>query len=422
MFKMDSTVYKYLFGKLEEEAHTCPGAFPLTAAPDGLSAPENLQAVGRFLRTLTDSVNRAPDAVPRLHADSDSFFGCLFCAAHDALADVVSGKDPQSHPFRVDGIQLTRFLVFCAAGGRDPAASLGDNEVTADAMACFLCEGLMHAGWCPNAFENEAKHAAHSYFIALKKSLHRADKEDLEMVIGYLKAAWLLSLKTEGVRADTQQNPDQWHSDSFTWKTESGHTTYIGVKRPVIGLFQILSKNHDILPHPFMCLKNDGRVGMKLHANLEPVLPVSLGDFMEIRRRKFEGHKLVYNCKCGTRTDIRWIVVFLNHESTTFRLDIVTFELATGPTCVEAEMRLESEAIPVTLGKNSFLANGPENTVIRFLDSPLEFKFERLEKHGISLFSSSLLLHENTLKTVTAWAKGRGITGINETTLLGMYD
>jgi hypothetical protein len=423
MFYMDSTVYKYLFEELERGAGTHPASLPPALAAGVLLGPDDLKPLERFLRTLGGSADAAYSISLRPLPGADSFFGCLFRSAHTALADILAGEDPQAHLFRLDGIQLMRFLVFC--GGNGATAFSGNNVATGNAMACFLTEGLMHAGWCPNAFENEAKHAAHSYFVTVKKSLHKADPKATELVAGYLEAAWLLSRKTDGVRASCQRIPDEWQSESFSWRTGNGHATYIGVRRPAVGLFQVLSKNHDSLPHPFSCLGDDGRVGMTLRMDLEPLLPVSLNDFMEIKRRNFEGHKYVYNCKCGTRADIRWIVVVLNHEHTTYRVDIVTRTLAPGRTKIDAELRLECAAIPETRGRNSFIAkdaNDAENTVIRILDTPLEFEFVELEKQGISVFKSSLSLAEPTLKIVSSWARGRDISGINETTLLGMYE
>jgi hypothetical protein len=286
-------------------------------------------------------------------------------------------------------------------------------------MLCFLTEGMMYAGWCPNAFESHAKHAAHSYFIGLKKSLYHSGPENITIVCGYLRGAWILAQKTEGIRSENQQYSA---SETFCWKSQNGSRTYNARKSAAPGLFYILSKSPSTLPHPFTRLMNDGRVGLSIRINDMPVTPVSLADFVEINRKNMSGVRFIYNCITDLISDMTWTIAVLAYQRTLYRIDTLKFPEKSVTMHIDAVMKLECGIKTEQLGNNFFIGKGVENTVIRFLDSSLIFAFDRCENNNISVYHASGNHGGGILKLVTAWATGRGITAINETKLLGIYE
>jgi hypothetical protein len=167
---------------------------------------------------------------------------------------------------------------------------------------------------------------------------------------------------------------------------------------------------------------NDGGTGLSIRVNNEAVKPVSMADYIEINRRKISGDKFIYNCTTDSITDISWTVAVLAHENTLYRIDILKFPGGTDALLVDMEMKFECATRPEPCGKNSFIGKGLENTVIRFLDTPLEFEFDRMEMNGLSVYKTKPGTVTGNLKIVTAWATGRGISAINETKLLGLYE
>jgi hypothetical protein len=167
---------------------------------------------------------------------------------------------------------------------------------------------------------------------------------------------------------------------------------------------------------------NDGRLGLSLWVNNEPVRPVSLADFIEIKRQKISGNRFVCNCATDSIPDISWSIVVLVYENTLYRIDILKLPEGKENVLVDPEMRLECGTHPELQKKNYFISKGLENTVVRFLDSPFGFAFDRHEEPGISVFHAPGSLTRGTLKLITAWASGKGISAINETRLLGIYE
>jgi hypothetical protein len=431
---MDSSVYKYLIEKILSDPDIRFDSLPeyFTRSPSTHDR-DAMQSLGLFLKNLIGPGLFWTPGKPEILVPDDSFFHSLFLSAHESLFDVLSGAEPSVHPFRSNGTQLVRFLAFCACD--DQALFVQDTDASSCAMFCFLSEGMMHCGWCPNTFEGKAKRAAHSYFIVLKKSLHHANAESLPAVLGYLWGAWLLARKTEGIQTSPSAGPSAGPSqdcgngkETFDWKSGTGRRLYIAKRTAAPFLFYILAKISDAIPHPFRYIMNDGGVGLSVRVNREAIRPVSLADSIEINRQKISGDRFVYNCTTDSIPDITWTVAILTYESTLYRIDFLKFPPGTAgkdeteAMFVETEMKLECGIQPQRCGINSFFSKGLENTVIRFLDSPLEFEFDRMEKNGVSVYKASTNDNARTLKIVTGWATGRGISAINETKLLGMYE
>jgi hypothetical protein len=424
---MDSTVYKYLIRELQSERKAGFDLLPLhfVASPplpivdSGCDAFASLRS---FLKGLTDSTQTVPSGMPLVVSPEKDYFHFLFLSAHIALADILSGADPVIHQFRQNGMQLVKFLTFCA--NDDTSRIVPKSDIASLAMLCFLSEGMMYAGWCPNAFEARAKRAAHSYFIVLKKSLHRAQAGSLAAVLGYLWGAWLLAQKTEGIRDTSPHLPRKHENELFDWTIGTDHRIYIAQKATSPPLFYMLAKCPAPISHPFAFVSNDGHVGLSMLINRESVKCVSLRENVEIERQILSGHKFIYSCQTESIPDISWTVVVLHYESTLYRIDILTFPEAKKRLRFSSEMSLECALKPEPTDKDCYISKGVENTVIRFLENPLQFEFDRLGQNGISIFTSHDVVIDVTesLRLVTAWATGRGISAINETKLLGIYE
>jgi hypothetical protein len=90
---------------------------------------------------------------------------------------------------------------------------------------------------------------------------------------------------------------------------------------------------------------------------------------------------------------------------------------------VQAEMRLENEVKLEEIKKGCFFGKGMENSVIRFVQDPLDFRLERQEESGISVFASGKGVFSGTdpMQLVCAWASGKGISALTEIKLLGIF-
>jgi hypothetical protein len=424
---MDSTVYKYLIGELQSERDPGFDQLPLhfvvsPPPPNATSVGDAFASLVSFLNGLTDSAQTVKSGMPMFVSPEKNFFRFLFLSAHIALSDVLSGADPVIHPFRPSGMQLVKLLTFCAQD--DTSRIVPESDVASHTMLCFLTEGMMYAGWCPNAFEAQAKRAAHSYFINLKKSLHHAHAQSVATVLGYLWGAWLLAQKTEGIRDTSPHLPRKHENQLLDWTMGADHRIYFAQKSTSPSIFYMLAKSPTRIAHPFAFVFNDEIAGLSIKINGEVVRSVSLRDSLEIDRQKISGHKFIYACQTESIPDFSWTVVVLHYESTLYRIDILTFPEAKKRIRFSSEMSLECALKPEPTDKNSYISKGVENTVIRFLENPLRFEFNRLEQNGISIFASHDVAMDITesVRLVSAWASGRGITAINETKLLGIYD
>jgi hypothetical protein len=65
-----------------------------------------------------------------------------------------------------------------------------------------------------------------------------------------------------------------------------------------------------------------------------------------------------------------------------------------------------------------------ENSVIRFIQDPLGLRLEHQEDSGISVFTSGkgIFSGKEPIQLVCAWARGKGISTLNEIKLLGIFE
>jgi hypothetical protein len=420
---MDSTAYKYFITDFRQKSGLEFANVPMTFVTSPVAhTKESLSGLARFLEAIAGSSRgsgRLP--LPPILTAPGNFFGQLFLEAHKALAEVAAGEEPMSHRFHTSGSELVKFLCFCAQGKSKAVATEADGADLA--MYCFLLEGLSDAGWCPDGCEAVAKRSARSYFVALKKRLHGVCRTSPETILCYMWGAWLLAQKTEGI-CDTAVELHPPSTEVFAWQMGNASQSYVGLNSLKPHVFHLLARSSSCVPHPVTRLCLDGRLGLTIHANGEAVCPVTLEEASDIVRPNIMGNKFVYACSAAPLPAVRWTAVFLVLESTTYRIDILRFAPVAKTLEVRGELRLENKVHLDRTGPDCYLGRDVENMVIRFVENPLNLQFAGQEEPEASVFRSAApaISPAAPLTIVTAWSRGKGITAISETRLLGIYD
>jgi hypothetical protein len=420
---MDSTAYKYLILDIQRTPAQSLSALPLVLARSQVChSKESLAGVKQFLGAAAgNSTQDYRVRLPAILGLAHNAFASLFLEAHKALLEVLDGADPSMHPFRHSGSTLMRLLCFYAQN--DLAATGLSTDVAAASMYCFLIEGMIHAGWCPNASEVVAKRSAHTCFLALRKSMHKLAADEHASVLGYLWSAWILSQKTEGI-LDSGEGHVAPSVEALDWESGGKTHSYLAQRTAAPALSSFLNRNATGIVHPFTRFALDGVLGLHLLAGGETVSPLLSPEVSDIVRPKMAGVKFVYGCATSGGISIKWTVVILTLECTTYRIDILALSPNSTSIDLRGEFRLENELALAAYGPDAYLGEGSRNAVVRFPENPMGFQYARQEEGGISVFESQTtrLSSARSLQGVCAWARGKGITTINETRLLGIFD
>jgi hypothetical protein len=419
---MDSSAYRYFIKELQQQPDDGFEFLPPHFVKSQVALnPESISSLQLFLNSVICICGTAnPVLLPEMLAVPRNFFTSLFIEAHKAILDVMTGIDPQSHPFRNNGVHFARFLSFCATN--DTTAVISPEDTAGRAMFCFLLEGLLYAGWCPDVFKAAAKRAAHLYFVSLKKTIHQIKTGKNATSLGYLWGAWLLAQKTDNIR-DNPINALS-ASETFEWNIGNESQCYFARKFGTPPVICLISKCHNEIPHPVFRISSREKTGLSLYADNEPIMPEVLLDASEIVRPRIVGNKFVYKCRTDTISDLTWTVVFLFAEGTIYRIDVLKLPPCQGPVTFQGEMRLENEVRLEQIKQGYFSGKGPENSVIRFIQDPLGFRFDRQKERAISVFTSGkgIFSPKEPMQLVCAWARGKGISALTEIKLLGIFD
>jgi hypothetical protein len=418
---MDSSAYRYFIIELQQQSDDSFSLLPqfFLKFPVTLK-PESFSSLQLFINSVfSHGGPENAELLPDFFSKRCNFFAGLFFKAHKALLDVLTGTDPQSHQFQDNGADLARFLAFCASSGDSGIISPADT--IGMAMFCFLLEGLLYAGWCPDVFKGTAKRAAHSYFVFLKKTIHHLQTGHNAAVLGYMWGAWLLSQKTEDIR----DNPFNTLSDAetFKWNIDGESQCYYARSFGTPPVICLIPNSLYEIPHPVFHISYRKKTGLSLFANNQILLPDTLKESSEIVRPRITGNKFVYKCRSEGFFELTWTIVFLFTDRTIYRIDVLKFPECLGPVTVQAEMRLENEVKLEEIKKGCFFGKGLENSVIRFVQDPLDFRLERQEESGISVFASGkgVFSGKEPIQLVCAWARGKGISTLTEIKLLGIF-
>jgi hypothetical protein len=280
----------------------------------------------------------------------------------------------------------------------------------------------MYAEFCQSATENHAKRAAHSYFICLKKALHYANVTDIPVIIGYMWGAFVLGQKTDGIQDSHSLHPTT--SQLCEWKIESTHKKYLGIKQEKPLLFYLIPVHTGCIPHPISQFKYEHETGIFITVNNQSLINSNHVETTEIKRSKIHGYKFLFTIATHEITTIRWTIAILFSENTVYRIDSLLLpDSIKDVIAIAVQLKLECTSEPKEAYKDFFFAQNLENTVIRFVENPFSLSFKTYQD-GVAEFIGNKILEnkDRTIQMVTAWAKGKGITAIYETKLLGIYE
>ncbi len=432
---MDSSAYKYLLEDYIKRSTTLSSSLPVQfSKPDFSLSEDSFTAIAFFLSQLLPESeencgsNQADSLIsPKLLINPEkSFLSTLFFTTHRKLSTIFGNNiDPEEPSFKHNGKELLTFL--CHGISPKWVPLFPENDTLHYAMSCFLIEAFMYIGWCPNAFENCAKRAAHLYFLQVRKSLYSISDKALSTVHGYLYSAWLCAQKTEGIQDKPLAGEHNSLIHHYNWEIHYGKKgcrtgfTMYKMQRPSICM--VMSQNTDHIPHPFSHLLYEGKTGLTLFTKDGPVELVELIEAAPVKRQKFNGERLTYLCTTLEGHKIIWIVVIQIFNNTIYRIDTIKSE---SKSCIlsKVELLLENSAHLVKESDAKYFGDAPINSVIELLKNPFDLIYKGQVNKGLSLFGGGEkeLPENRSIEMITAWSRGKNITSIDRTNLLGIYE
>jgi hypothetical protein len=152
-------------------------------------------------------------------------------------------------------------------------------------------------------------------------------------------------------------------------------------------------------------------------------LPEGAPDIADISRPNAFGKKMSYRCGAGHDKKFLWTVVFLWYKGTTYRIDNIRADYLVDGN-IKGELRIENDSALVRKASDTYVGLGLQNTIVRLVQNALHLEYVTQEANGISCFKSikSVQWNHHVFRSVCAWASAKGISALNETKLLGIYD
>ena len=414
---MDRSIYKYFVEELLLDPDSSYADLPVAV----IQSPWNehgdtYQNLVFFLENIFQKIeNPSLSAVniPSILTIPNNTLSEILKNCHVALVEILAGTDSKNHHYRCNGIQLLKFLTYCGYNGIDPAL-LGDDCLSMS-MFCFLIEGLLFCGWCPDSFDGFAKRSAHEYCITLKKAMSQTTKSSKGTILGYLWGDWVLAEKTEGIRVSNSYLPD---SQKIEWNVDGTTVGYCIKKSNKPHLFYMLQHCQTHVPHPYAHLHHENQVGLFLSIDNEPLNSKKLVEYEEVLRIKKNGYKFCHECSTQSIEGIQWTSVFFSFQKTFYRIDVLTFPECLKHASIQAELRLE---IPY---QQKFGNSALVKPLVEFIDNPFKLQFTRILNGSIALYSSTSISEFSTIsiQMATAWSMVQNAIALDRTHLLGIYD
>jgi len=414
---MDRTIYRYFVDEIRTDSEGLLGILPIdiVRTPWDQSTSQSIANCAGFLRTIINEIENpslSPFAVPSILKIPDNTLSLLFKAGHLAIFDILEGVNPIGHGFKSNGIQLLKFLTLCANPTVDQA--FYSEDVLSLAMLSFLTEALMYCNWSPDAFEGNAKRAAHEYALTLKKNMYRTSFKAKGVIAGYLWAAWFLAEKTEGIRVNTASFQSM---HKIEWNIRGSSRAYIVEKSTTPHLFYLLAHCNDRIPHPVSSMVNDGKTGLFLTLNGNPIIAETLIDSEKICRIKKTGYKFRHKCSTSSLQGITWTTVIFVFQQTFYRIDILTLPQSVEEVIIRSELALE-------ISKQNFSHSSNDQPLVEFIENPLHIAFKIHEDGNKAFFSSEPMIvkTDSAIQMTVAWTFNPKATSIDRTHLIGIYD
>lgn len=330
------------------------------------------------------------------------------------------GDDPDTGYFRAMGAGLLQFLV-TFTNNRD-FTRRPNLCCRCSALLCFLTEALIFRGWCPNAFEHQAKWVAHRCFAIMKKNLGRQDDQVHDECAMWIHGAWLVAQTTEGI-AETAAEPPSQPLSIHRWAhcTPPLSTFIYNSNKPSLHFF--LHLYPDKPSHPHYTLHSPDSLGLSFETNGTPLKSMVAQSDEKLLLKNAVGIRRRFACTSQDGTEFTWTLALLAHEITIYRIDVIQTD--SHLTLERPILKLEkpANAYPAAhpdLGTHLFA--GQENLVVRFLENPFSFSPADSCEPTIAIFEGAeKVSFSGTLQSVVCWARGHEIGAVNLTRLLGIH-
>jgi hypothetical protein len=421
---MDSTAYRYCTNELHDSLRE-ERWIPLPFAKREMSADtEAYRALAQFIGRLLHD-NRLPSCPPaHIHPPGPSAgpVSELVKLVHEAIVREL--EQPDTAPAaatRRRGTELFRLLVQAAHPRR--ATLFAGEDAAASAMGCFLLEACMHCGWCPNGHEPYGKRAAHLYFVRCRKSLGATGRSRTAMAFCYIRGAWLMARKTEGIRDRFPSSEKHDSIEHYRWHDGERTVSCLAFNLIRTDLFTLVTAHDKLLPSSFGSPAYEGNTGARAYVEDAPLKPVAIDEFESIARPKIDGARWSYTCVSDTGHEVRWTVVIQIHKSTIYRIDLLRArKKALTLTRLEHRVPVGRDAEVVSPGR--FGSTDGNVTVVEFIANPFGTRYTAIEPPGVALFTAGphRLPAEHPLEMVIARRCGHGSVTIDKTHLLGIFD
>lgn len=424
---MDSSAYRYFCRDIIQEKNCDISSLPIELTLKDISVSKNsLKAVAFFLRNIS-SQNLQNCFSIFSHSADETYTNCSFLlmlirTAHLNISNALTGSECSSGiPFKPNGTELLSFLCNAVSSKRTPLFRKYDS--LSYAMCCFLIEAFMYLGWCPNAFENRAKRAAHLYFNLCRKSLWNTNSKEIPGIIGYLQSAWICAQKTEGIKDTYLDSEKQNCINTFSFNTEEGqlirYNTFSFIKQK---LFAIIPESPEYITHLFSKMELEGKTGLFLLSENQLITPIKLLDSKPITRMNINGLQFVYLCKSSKDSYLTWAVIMQVFRSTMYRIDIIRAEKIPC-TISQSNFCLENRDSFMQSSENNYY-NEKHDFNVCFIENPFCLSYNSQKQECISLFTGrgKTITPGETVKSIIAWTLCSSSTGIDKTNLLGIFD
>ena len=86
---------------------------------------------------------------------------------------------------------------------------------------------------------------------------------------------------------------------------------------------------------------------------------------------------LYTHAKAVLRPEISWTMVFLNFESTMYRIDILKFPEDMDRIALQTAMHIENEHTLEKIDDGAYFGKNHENFIIRFIENPLNLELSK---------------------------------------------
>ena len=432
----DSSLYLYFLQDLQTRIDRSQSNLPanLFDLPIGGVLPDSLSSALFLMEIAAGQNNSFVNSLFTID-HSDKPLTTAFKNLHRALGEVLHGADAATHLFRINAKNIAH-LIQCSTNQKREWL-FARNQTICYAMACCLLEACIYTGWCHSSSEGKLKRAAHGYFMFCKKNIYqldnRKDASAFDTIYCYLYAAYWFAQKSEGIAeqmCDGEITSTGSSRVDLIDDTQQSTSAYYAFNSTQLANFQVVAVSKTALPTCFRALFYESLCGMFLKSNQNYPISFKLTNNSLINRKMHKGINLDYEVSFVGNT-VDWRVVYIFYENTTYRIDTIknTSLSSVNDICLDFGVEITGVNLQRVDNTNNYRCYGNENTVISFIiNQPAihpVLQLHHIDSHaGIAHFVASeiAILPGATIQTIAAFSYGKGITAINQTNLIGIFD